>query len=135
MAAMEGLFEFEDFVPATKGPGYPQGKKRRLSPRGRKAHLFGTRHGVDNGFGQPDGLFVEIKKGRALAELLLDRCHHLRVGVPENHGTRAKQVINPTMPFHVIDPCPLTGRNDKGLLWKQDDVTVRTAGKYTLRCR
>src|SRR5262245_44199333 len=62
MATMEGAFEFEDFVPTTKGPCHAQGKKRRLSTRGRKAYLFGTRHSVNNGFSQPNGLFVEIKK-------------------------------------------------------------------------
>src|SRR5262245_16237163 len=117
MAAMEGPFEFQDFVTTTKGPRHPQGKKRRLSPRGRKAHLFGTRHGVDNGVSQPDGLFMEIKKGRALVELLLDCCHHLRVGMSENHRTRAAQVINHTVPFHDIDPCNLAYRNTVGSHW------------------
>src|SRR5262245_11075800 len=48
MAAMECTFKFENFVTTAKGPGHTQGKKRRLSARGRKADLFGTRHGVDN---------------------------------------------------------------------------------------
>src|SRR5262245_5524281 len=100
---MEGTFKFEDFVTATKGPSHAQGKKRRFSARGRKADLFSTRHGVDNGVRELDGLFMEIKKGRALAELLLHGCHHLRMGMPENHGTRAEQVIDPTVSFHVID--------------------------------
>src|SRR5215470_10953391 len=63
VAAMEGTFKFEDFVTATKGPSHAQGKKRRFSARGRKADLFGTRHGVDNGVRELDGLFMEIKKG------------------------------------------------------------------------
>src|SRR5215470_187743 len=56
------------------------------------------------------------------------------MGMPENHRPRAEQVINPTVPFHVIDPCPLACGNDKGLLWGQDDVAVRTAGQNTLGC-
>src|SRR5262249_4097958 len=61
MAAMKGAFKLEDFVTTTKGASDAQGKKRRLSARGRKADLFGTRHGVDNGLSQLDGLFVQIK--------------------------------------------------------------------------
>ena len=92
--AMKSTLEFQDLVAAVMGARDTHGVKGRLRPAAEESHFLGARHRVDDFFGEQDAVLVVGEECRTVRDLRLHGFHHVRMAMPDQHRTRAQQIID-----------------------------------------
>ena len=111
--AVIAALEFEDLRPPPVGAGEPHRIGVRLGPGTGEPDLLGARHGVHDLGREPDAVLVVDEEGRAELDLLAHRRVHLRMRVPDQHGTRAEEVIDIFVAADVPDPAAISPPDDR----------------------
>ncbi len=87
MCAVIGTFESENLLPARECPRQPQAIHRRFGARSAKTNLFTGWAGLPYFFCQGQRLLGHVGKIGPPRDLLRDRRHDGRMGVPHQSGT------------------------------------------------
>src|SRR3989304_3467986 len=111
--AMVAALELEDGVAARRRAGEAQGEEGRLRARAAELQRLGTRRGGDDLLAEADGLLVDAVERRALADLGHDGRHHLGMGVAQQHGARAQDVVEVLTSLDVPDAAPRSAPADE----------------------
>src|SRR3989454_8970203 len=95
------LFPYTTLFRSAVGTRHAEREERRLAAAGGVAHLLGARHGGHDLLGEPNGRLVDHEVRGAALHLPLHRLHHGRVGVAEQHGPGAEQIVEVAAAAHV----------------------------------
>ena len=103
VCTVPAAFEFEDFFAVGKCTGQPEGREGAFCARGTEADAFSAGRGFYDAFGQVDDRFVEGVEGGAEGGLFLYGGYDAWMGVTEDEGTGAHDVVNVFAAVHVVE--------------------------------
>ena len=101
--AVEAAFELEDFVAAAEGAGDAEGLEAGVGAAGGEADLVGAGKGADELFGELDGVLVGGEEGATALDGFDDGLDDAGVGVSEDHGAGAHEVVDVFVAGYVPD--------------------------------
>ena len=108
MHAVVSALELQNLVALTVGAGSAKGVEGCLGAAAGETNLVRAGDGVNNLLRKLNGLIVVGEEGRAFLNLLADDFGHLRMGMPNEHGTGAEQEVNILVAAGVAYPACLT---------------------------
>ena len=92
--AVEAAFELQDFVAAAEGAGDAEGLEAGVGAAGGEADLVGAGKGADELLGKLDGVLVGGEEGASALDGFDDSLDDAGVGVAEDHGAGAHEVVD-----------------------------------------